>query len=54
MASPHAADPTATTWALRWRDSHERWLAYDDVAPARDVGPLLAEVGADPHGCFWG
>jgi Protein of unknown function (DUF3024) len=47
-------DPTATEWTLHWCDSRERWLAYDDVAPAHDVGPLLAEVGADPHGCFWG
>jgi hypothetical protein len=47
-------DPKATTWALRWRDSRERWLDYDGVTPARDVGPLLAEVFTDPHGCFWG
>ena len=47
-------DASSDTWRLYWRDSRERWLAYDGPSPARDVGPLLAEIGEDPHGCFWG
>jgi Protein of unknown function (DUF3024) len=47
-------DRATATWSLHWRDRRERWLRYDGVDAARDVGPLLAEVGADPHGCFWG
>ena len=47
-------DAQSALWSLYWRDSRERWLAYDGTPPARDVGPLLAEIGDDPHGCFWG
>ena len=47
-------DPATATWSLHWRDSRGRWLPYEGVNTARDVGPLLAEVGADPYGCFWG
>jgi hypothetical protein len=35
-------------------DRNSRWFLYDDVAPSRDVGPLLAEIDEDPTGIFWG
>lgn len=47
-------DRASATWSLYWGDSNDRWLAYEPREPTGDVGPLLAEVGADPHGCFWG
>ena len=47
-------DRASATWSLYWGDSNDRWLAYEPREPTGDAGPLLAEVGADPHGCFWG
>jgi hypothetical protein len=47
-------DDQKGTWSLYWRDSRERWLAYEGPPPADRVAPLLAEIDADPHGCFWG
>jgi hypothetical protein len=46
-------DASTGTWALYWA-TNRGWLLYDRLEPAGDVGPLLAEVGEDPHGCFWG
>jgi hypothetical protein len=46
-------DPASGTWSLYWATSRG-WLLYDGLDPATDVGPLLAEVGEDPNGCFWG
>ena len=50
-APPHAQ---GGTWTLYWRGSDERWHAYEDTKPSRDVQPLLAEIEADPTGIFWG
>ena len=47
-------DDRSRTWLLYAADRNDRWFLYDDVAPARDVGPLLAEIGDDPSGIFWG
>lgn len=47
-------DPRAGGWSLHWADHKGRWLPYDRVGPAKDVGPLLAEIGSDPYGAFWG
>jgi Protein of unknown function (DUF3024) len=46
-------DERTGTWSLYAADSDDRWFPYD-VDPAPDVGPLLAEIGEDPTGIFWG
>ena len=47
-------NPPTGTWALEWKDSSDRWHAYDSVQPSPDLAPLLAEIDADPTGIFWG
>jgi len=47
-------DAATGRWSLLWANHSGRWLGYDGVEPAVDVGPLLAEIGEDPYGCFWG
>ncbi|WP_456064416.1 DUF3024 domain-containing protein [Candidatus Solirubrobacter pratensis] len=47
-------DERSRTWSLYAADRNERWFLYDNVRPAPDVGPLLAEIGEDPTGIFWG
>ena len=46
-------DERSGTWSLYAADSAHRWFLYD-ADPAPDVGPLLAEIGEDPTGIFWG
>lgn len=47
-------DSGSSAWVLYWRNRNERWFPYSRVPASRDVGPLLAEVDADPTGIFWG
>ena len=47
-------DDTSGTWSLYWPRHTGRWQRYEDLPPAGDVGPLLAEIDADPDGVFWG
>jgi hypothetical protein len=47
-------DADAGTWTLFAADRNTRWFLYNDIPPASDVGPLLAEIGEDPTGIFWG
>ena len=47
-------DERSGRWALYAADRNSRWFLYDDVGPCPDVGPLLAEIGDDPTGIFWG
>jgi hypothetical protein len=42
------------TWSLYWPRATGRWHRYEDLGPASDVRPLLAEIHADPDGVFWG
>jgi hypothetical protein len=46
--------PKARVWSLYTCDSNYRWWPYDFIEPASDVGPLLAEIDADPTSIFWG
>jgi len=39
---------------LRYRDSNERWWAYEEIEASPSVDPLLAEIDAGPNGIFWG
>ena len=47
-------DPGSSAWSLCCCDRNGRWFLYDDVGPAPDVGPLLAEIADDPTCIFWG
>ena len=47
-------DPSSRTWSLHYRDSSDRWWAYDGIGPTATVAPLLAEIERDPTGIFWG
>lgn len=47
-------DAKARAWSLYTCDSSDRWWSYDFIEPVSDVGPLLAEIDADPTGIFWG
>jgi hypothetical protein len=47
-------DERSRTWSLYACDRDDRWFLYIDVAPAADIGPLLAEIAEDPTGIFWG
>jgi hypothetical protein len=41
-------------WTLYWQDRNERWRRYDSIAPNASILALLAEVGRNPCGVFWG
>jgi hypothetical protein len=41
-------------WTLDWPDRHSRFHRYEDLDPSSTIDPLLAEIGADPTGIFWG
>ena len=47
-------DSSAGTSSLYWPRATGRWHRYDDLDATSDVGPLLAEIDADPDGVFWG
>ena len=47
-------DERSRTWSLYACDRNERWFLHDGIHSAPDVGPLLAEIGDDPTGIFWG
>ena len=47
-------DDQGRRWTLYACDRNERWFAYDDAAPAGDVGALLNEIADDRTGIFWG
>lgn len=40
-------------WALFWPRANGRWQRYE-LAPSPAIDGLLAELGDDPHGVFWG
>jgi hypothetical protein len=44
---------SGSIWSLHWKRATGRWERYDGVGGA-DVAPLLADIGADPDGAFWG
>ena len=39
---------------LHGSDRNGRWHLYDGLAPSPDLDTLLAEIGDDPTGIFWG
>jgi hypothetical protein len=42
------------SWTLYWADQHQRFHAYDRLAPSRRVDDLLTEIERDPTSIFWG
>lgn len=47
-------DASTATWSLWWPRHTGRWHRYEEFGSVSDVGPLLAEIDADPDGVFWG
>ncbi len=47
-------DPDTESWQLYCADRNDKWHAYRDFPPNRDIEKLLAEVKSDPTGIFWG
>lgn len=45
---------TDKSWTLYWADRHQRFHAYDRLAPSRSIEDLLAEIDRDPTNIFWG
>lgn len=41
-------------WTLHWRDRHDHWRPCEEPGEVRNIQRLLAEVGQDPEGVFWG
>lgn len=47
-------DPQTAAWQLYCADRNDKWHVYRDCPPNRDIEKLLAEVGRDRTGIFWG
>ena len=47
-------DERSRRWTLYSAGSDDRWHRYDFAPPASEVATLLAAIGNDPTGIFWG
>lgn len=45
---------TQQIWKIYWQRSDLRWHSYPPKPQVRTLEEFIAEVDADPHGCFWG
>jgi hypothetical protein len=45
---------TDESWTLYWADQHQRFHAYDRLAPSQSIDDLLTEIDRDPTNTFWG
>jgi hypothetical protein len=45
---------SAGEWRLYWQRASLKWQVYEPKAADRDLAVLVAEVGRDLHGCFFG
>lgn len=45
---------TQQIWKIYWQRSDLRWHSYPPKPQVRALEEFIAEVDADPHGCFWG
>src|SRR3989442_699822 len=45
---------TRGEWRLYWQHPHLRWHTFQARPASFSFAKLLAEVGADPTGIFWG
>ncbi len=41
-------------WKIYWQRSDLRWHSYPPKPQVKTLEEFIAEVDADPHGCFWG
>lgn len=41
-------------WELYWPDRDSNFHIYESVEPTQDIRLLLAEIGSDPTGIFFG
>ena len=41
-------------WKLYWQRADMKWHKYGPFESSRDLAELVAEIDADPHGCFFG
>jgi hypothetical protein len=41
-------------WLLYWMRRDLKWHRYDDIAPTPNLAALVAIVGADEYGAFFG
>ncbi|MFV0679035.1 DUF3024 domain-containing protein [Ottowia sp.] len=42
------------SWKLFWMRSDQKWHRYDPKPMLKELEQVVAEIDADPHGCFWG
>ena len=47
-------NPKAQTWMLYCRDRNGRWHKDENLAPVKNIDPILAELDSDPTGIYWG
>jgi len=47
-------EPPKGEWRLYCADRNSRWHAYQGMGATKDFSVLLAAVGEDPTGIFWG
>ncbi len=45
---------TKNEWGLYWMRKDMKWHIYKPFSNSVSLGDLLAEVKADPYGCFFG
>lgn len=45
---------TQRVWKLYWQRQDLKWHGYEPLPQARSLEEIIAEVDADPYGCFWG
>ncbi len=41
-------------WRLLWMRADLKWHAYKPTTPSTNLLALVAEIDADPYGCFFG
>ena len=41
-------------WRLLWQRADLKWHAYEPRSSRGDLSQLVAEIGKDPFGCFFG
>lgn len=41
-------------WKLYWLRQNLKWEGYEPLRKTHTIEGVVAEIDADPHGCFWG
>jgi hypothetical protein len=45
---------TRGVWQIYWQRRDLKWHSYEPFPSARTIEEVVAEIDADPCGCFWG